>query len=90
LLHRARLLTTGNSLPTESPLATESLARLRTSGLFRPQAAFCDRVIFEALSGVSGVADGEPFTVGVAKVKPKDATDGRPLILTVIARETEG
>ena len=65
-----------NAIATPGRITDDGeLIRLRTNGLFGPETAFRRRVILEELSEVSGVPDGEPFTIAVATVRPMDTAE---------------
>ncbi len=60
----------------------------QTRGVFQPQLAFQDKVVFEAFDALARTPDGDPFTVGVAYVRPSDDASSPPLLQTITARAT--
>jgi hypothetical protein len=60
----------------------------QSRGMFRPQAAFQDRTVFEGFEALARTLDGDSFTLGVAYVRASDDASSQPAPKKIIARAT--
>ncbi len=60
-----------------------------TKGLFGPQTAFREKVVFENFSLLTNAPDGANFTLGMSYVRPSDGAESLPLLQRFLAREID-
>lgn len=60
-----------------------------TKGIFGPQTAFRERVVFESFSLLTNAADGANFTLGLSYVRPSDGAESLPLLQRFLARDID-
>lgn len=60
-----------------------------TKGLFGPQTAFRERVVFESFSILTNAPDGANFTLGISYVRTSDGAESLPLLQRLLAREID-
>lgn len=75
----------------------ETMQKEHVKGLFAPQSIlrdrrriFFDHPLFDGFAMLASTADGEPFTVGIARVREADGMEGLPHKQAFFTKESDG
>jgi hypothetical protein len=67
---------------------TTEMSKLFNKGLFGPQTAYQQRVIFQAFAALTQTP-GADFTLGIADVRRSDGAESVPQLSTFVVRSTD-